>query len=77
MLPSYIYCVGLAGSSAAFALACHVQGVQQASGMGARAVSKGDAMIFFMWQDDVVGVAGFIGACLERVYTSASPPLGD
>ena len=37
----------------------------------------GDAMILFMWQDDIIGVARFIDACLERVYTSAGPPVGD
>ena len=34
-------------------------------------------MIFFMWQDDIMGVARFIAACLERVDTSAGPPVGD
>ena len=24
----------------------------------------------FMWQDDIIGVARFLDACLERVYTS-------
>ena len=38
---------------------------------------QGDAMILFMWQDDIIGVARFIDACLERVYTSAGPPVGD
>ena len=38
---------------------------------------QGDAMILFMWQDDTIDVARFIGACLERVYTSAGPPAGD
>ena len=37
----------------------------------------GDAMILFMWQDDIIGVARFIDACLERVYTSAGPPVED
>ena len=37
----------------------------------------GDAMILFMWQDDIVGVARFIDACLERVYTSPGPPVED
>ena len=27
---------------------------------------QGDAMILFMWQDDIIGVARFIDACLER-----------
>ena len=36
-----------------------------------------DAMTLFMWQDDIIGVARFIDACLERVYTSAGPPVGD
>ena len=31
---------------------------------------QGDAMILFVWQDDVVGVARFSDACLESVYTS-------
>ena len=34
-------------------------------------------MILFMRQDDIIGVALFIDACLERVYTSAGPPVGD
>ena len=34
-------------------------------------------MILFMRQDDIIGVARFIDACLERVYTSAGPPVGD
>ena len=38
---------------------------------------QGDAMILFMWQDDIIGVARFIDACLERVSTSAGPPVGD
>ena len=30
-----------------------------------------------MWQDDIISVAPrFIEACLERVYTSAGPPMG-
>ena len=37
----------------------------------------GDAVILFIWQDDIIGVARFIGACLERVYTSAGPPVED
>ena len=37
----------------------------------------GDAMILFMWQDDIIGLARFIDACLERVCTSAGPPAGD
>ena len=40
--------------------------------------SQGDAMILFMWQDDIIGVARFIDAYLKRVYTSpAGPPVGD
>ena len=31
--------------------------------------------ILFMWQDDIIGVARFIDACLERVHTSAGPPV--
>ena len=38
---------------------------------------QGDAMTLFMWQDDIIGVARFIEACLERVSTSAGPPVGD
>ena len=43
---------------------------------------QGDAMInlmniLFIWQDDIIGVARFIDACLERVSTSAGPPVGD
>ena len=29
--------------------------------------SHGDAMILFMWQDDTVGVARFIDACLNQL----------
>ena len=36
----------------------------------------GDVVILFMWQDDIAGVAWIIDACLERVYTSAGPPVG-
>ena len=32
---------------------------------------QGDAIILFMWQDDIIGVARFTDACLERVYTCA------
>ena len=35
------------------------------------------AMILFMWQDDIIGAARFIDARLERVSTSAGPPVGD
>ena len=39
---------------------------------------EGDAMILFMWKkDESIDVARFIDACLERVYTSAGPPVGD
>ena len=38
---------------------------------------QGDAMIPFMRQDDIIGVARFIDACLKIVYTSAGPPVGD
>ena len=34
-------------------------------------------MILFKWQDDIIGVARFIDACLERVYTLAGPPVED
>ena len=34
-------------------------------------------MILFMWQDDIIGVARFVDACLERVSASAGPPVGD
>ena len=34
-------------------------------------------MILFMWQDDIIGVARFIDACLERVYPSTGPPMED
>ena len=30
-----------------------------------------------MWQDDIISVAWFINAGLERAYTSAGPPVGD
>ena len=32
-------------------------------------------MILFMWQNDIIGGARFIDACLERVSTSAGPPV--
>ena len=38
---------------------------------------QGDAMILFMWQDDITGLARFFDACLERVSTSAGPPVVD
>ena len=38
---------------------------------------QGDAMILFMWQDDIIGVAQLIHACLERVYRPAGPPMGN
>ena len=34
-------------------------------------------MILSMWQDDIAGVARSIDACLEGVYTSVGPPVGD
>ena len=34
----------------------------------------GDAVILFMWQDDIIGVARFIDVCLERVYTQLALP---
>ena len=37
----------------------------------------GDAMILSIWQDDTIGVARFVDACLERVYISAGPPVED
>ena len=36
---------------------------------------QGDAIILFMWQDDIIGVACFIDACLERLYISAQLAL--
>ena len=32
-------------------------------------------MILFMWRDDIIGVAQFNDACLERVHTTAGPPV--
>ena len=34
-------------------------------------------MFLFMWQDEIIGVAQFIDACLGRVYTSAGPSVGN
>ena len=34
-------------------------------------------MILFIWQNGSIGVALFIAACVERVYTSAGPPVGN
>ena len=35
---------------------------------------QADAMVFFMWQDDMIGVVRFIHECLERIlYTSDQP----
>ena len=34
-------------------------------------------LILFMWQDDSIGVARFIDASLERLYSPAGPPVGD
>ena len=36
----------------------------------------GDAVILFMRQDDIIGVAWIIDASLERVYSSAGPLVG-
>ena len=33
-------------------------------------------MILFMWRDYITGVAQYIDACLERMYTSAGPQGG-
>ena len=33
-------------------------------------------VMLFMWQDDIIGVARCIDACLKRVYTSAGLPWG-
>ena len=38
---------------------------------------QGGAMILFMWQDDVIGVVQHLYMCIERVNTSAGPPVGD
>ena len=39
---------------------------------------EGDAMILFMWHDDINDVARYISGMLrDRVYTSAGPPVGD
>ena len=38
---------------------------------------EGDEMILYMWQDDIIVVARYIDACIERVYTSAGPPVRD
>ena len=40
-------------------------------------IDLGNAVILIMWPDDITGVARFIDACLERVYTSDGPPVGD
>ena len=37
----------------------------------------GDAMTFSLWQDDIMSVARFIDAGLERVYIAAGPSVGD
>ena len=34
-------------------------------------------LITFMWQDAIIGVARCFDVCLETVYTSAGPPVGD
>jgi hypothetical protein len=36
-----------------------------------------DAMLLFMWQDDMSNVAWFIDACPERLYTLAGPLMED
>ena len=36
-----------------------------------------DKFSYLSLQDDIIGVAWFMDACLERVYTSAGPPMGD
>ena len=36
--------------------------------------ARTDAMVLFMWQDDMIGVVRFIDECLERIlYTSDQP----
>ena len=36
--------------------------------------TQADAMVLFMWHDDILGVVRFIDACLERIlYTSDQP----
>ena len=36
--------------------------------------ARADAMVLFMWQDDMIGVVRFIDECLERIlYTSDQP----
>ena len=34
-------------------------------------------MILFMWQDDIIDVAQFIDAGLQKVHTLAGSPVGD
>ena len=34
-------------------------------------------MTLFKWRDDIMDVAWFTDVCLERLYTSAGPPVGD
>jgi hypothetical protein len=38
--------------------------------------SHGDAMKLFMWQDDIIGVARFIDACLEKCTHQLALPWG-
>ena len=41
---------------------------------GALDGAQTDAMVLFMWQDDMIGVVRFIDECLERIlYTSDQP----
>ena len=36
--------------------------------------AQADAMMLFMWQDDMIGMVQFIDECLERIlYTSDQP----
>ena len=35
-----------------------------------------DAMILFMWQDDIIGVAWFFDACLEKSVHNSWPSRG-
>ena len=33
-----------------------------------------DAMVLFMWQDDMIGVVRFIDDCLERIFYTSDQP---
>ena len=81
--------IALKGNKCKIALACHFATQENSlippQRLCSFALKNGNlfqapqdgAMILSMWQEDIIGVARFIDACLERVPTSAGPPVGN